>query len=113
MTKRCAALLTITACILAVHVAVEAQRRQILRADAPVFLTPDAQRTPVRTLEAGASVTVIATQGDWTQIEFDDRQYGRRTGFVQTKFVASDMAAAQPSAGNTRSTGAETPSLGS
>jgi hypothetical protein len=54
---------------------------------APVFLLPDATRTPLRTLPAGTSVRVLEEKGDWVRIEFRDAQYGARVGFVQRKFV--------------------------
>lgn len=54
---------------------------------APVFLLPDATRTPLRTLEAGTSVRVLEEKGDWVRIEFRDNQYGARVGYVQRRFV--------------------------
>lgn len=54
---------------------------------APVFLLPDATRTPLRTLAAGTSVRVLEEKGDWVRIEFRDNQYGARVGFVQRKYV--------------------------
>ena len=54
---------------------------------APVFLLPDATRAPLRTLPAGTSVRILEQKGDWVQIEFNDAQFGRRVGYVQTKYV--------------------------
>jgi opacity protein-like surface antigen len=54
---------------------------------APVFLLPDATRTPLRTLQAGTTVSVERVQGEWVQIVFNDPQLGRRTGWIQLKFV--------------------------
>jgi len=58
-------------------------------AAAPVYLLPDASRTPLRTLPAGAVVVITQTQGDWFQVSFEDAQYGRRTGWIQRKFVST------------------------
>jgi opacity protein-like surface antigen len=55
--------------------------------NAPVFLLPDATRTPLRTLSAGTSVRVLEEKGDWVRIEFRDNQYGARVGFVQRKYI--------------------------
>ena len=54
---------------------------------APVYLLPDAGRTPLKTLEAGTRITILEQKGDWVQIEFRDPQFGRRVGFVQKRFV--------------------------
>lgn len=54
---------------------------------APVFLLPDAARTPLRTLPAGTTVSILEAKGDWVRIEFNDIQYGRRVGYVQRRFV--------------------------
>jgi hypothetical protein len=55
--------------------------------NAPVFLLPDASRTPLRSLPAGTSIRILDQKGDWYQIEFNDAQFGRRVGYVQSKYV--------------------------
>ena len=59
----------------------------VITAAAPVFLLPDATRTPLRTLAAGTSIRIMEEKGDWVRIEFRDNQYGARVGYVQRKFV--------------------------
>jgi hypothetical protein len=54
---------------------------------APVYVLPDASRTPLRTLEAGTRIRVLQQQGDWDQIEFPDIQWGPRIGWIQRRFV--------------------------
>src|SRR5262245_45512094 len=54
---------------------------------APVYLLPDATRTPLRTLQPGTTATVERVQGEWVQITFNDPQLGRRTGWIQLKYV--------------------------
>jgi hypothetical protein len=54
---------------------------------APIFILPDATRTPLRTLPAGTSVRILEEKGDWIRIEFIDAQFGRRVGYVERKFV--------------------------
>ena len=62
----------------------------VLTASAPVFLRPDTTLTPLRQLPPGTRVRVLETSGDWLHVEFEDRQYGRRTGYVQKMFVRID-----------------------
>jgi hypothetical protein len=59
----------------------------VLTASAPVFLRPDATMTPLRQLAPGTRVRVLETRGEWLRVEFEDRQYGRRTGYIQKMFV--------------------------
>lgn len=53
---------------------------------APVFLLPDATRTPLNTLAAGTAVRILEETPDWVRIEFRDH-LGSRVGYVQRKFV--------------------------
>ena len=59
----------------------------MISASAPVYLLPDATRAPLRTLTAGTMVRILSIKGDWTEVEFNDPQYGPRVGWVQSKFV--------------------------
>jgi opacity protein-like surface antigen len=51
----------------------------------PVYVAPDASRTPLRTAAQGTVFTVLAEQGEWTQVQFKDPQWGIRVGFVATR----------------------------
>lgn len=53
---------------------------------APVFLTMNAP-VPLRVLEVGTVLKVARTDGEWLQVEFNDPQYGPRTGWLQSKLV--------------------------
>lgn len=53
-----------------------------LRTDSPVFVLPDAQRIPLAVLKAGTTVKVRDEQGDWLIVDFVDRRFGSRTGYV-------------------------------
>lgn len=55
----------------------------VLVARAPMFLLPDATRTPLTTLETGTIVRVLDKEGDWYKVIFHDRFLGDRTGYVQ------------------------------
>lgn len=74
--------------------AVRVQQSATVITEAPVFLLPDNTRTPLRTLPAGTSLSVQRVQGDWLQVTFNDAQFGRRTGWVEQKYVK--VGAAKP-----------------
>jgi hypothetical protein len=54
---------------------------------APVYLLPDATRTPLRTLPAGTIVNVGEMRDDWVQVTFNDGILGSRTGWMERKFL--------------------------
>lgn len=64
-----------------------AQTVATLTADAPIFVLPDATRKPLRILPVGSKLNVLRVQGDWLQVTFDDLRFGRRTGWIEQKFV--------------------------
>ena len=55
--------------------------------EAPLVLLPDARRVPLRVATVGMNLVVIGDEGEWLHIQFQDQQYGLRTGYVQRKFV--------------------------
>ena len=67
--------------------AARAQSTGAVSATAPVFLLPDATRTPLRTLPAGTIVRIGEVRGDWVQITFNDGVLGQRTGWMERKFI--------------------------
>jgi len=57
---------------------------------APIYVQPDATRQPLRVAKEGSMLRVVQSDAqfaDWTCVEFADPQYGRRVGYVQTKFL--------------------------
>lgn len=54
---------------------------------APIFLLPDATRQPLRVAAVGTTLNVLKEEGEWAQVEFEDPQFGRRQGWVQTTFI--------------------------
>jgi opacity protein-like surface antigen len=56
-------------------------------AQAPVYLRMDPTLEPLRTLEAGTSVKVLAELDTWVRIEFYDRLLGPRIGFIERKHL--------------------------
>ena len=67
--------------------AARAQSNGAVTTAGPVFLLPDATRTPLRTLPAGTIVRVGEIRGDWVQIIFNDGVLGQRTGWMERKFL--------------------------
>ena len=65
--------------------------------NAPVFLLPDATRLPLRIAQAGSQVRVIQQAGEWSTVQFQDPEFGQRTGYVQSRFLRVQPAgAAEP-----------------
>lgn len=59
----------------------------VTAASAPVFILPDTERTPLRTLPPGTRLRVLREQVDWLRVEFDDPWWGPRVGYVEKKLV--------------------------
>jgi hypothetical protein len=59
----------------------------ITAASAPVFVLPDATRTPLRVLTPGTRLRVLRDQGEWLRVEFDDPRWGPRIGYIERKHV--------------------------
>jgi Outer membrane protein beta-barrel domain len=57
---------------------------------APVFLEPNTNREPLRVAREGSILVLDEVNGDWCRVQFQDPEYGRRTGFIQTRFVRID-----------------------
>lgn len=64
------------------RIAAAQEYRAVVVEPAPVYLLPDATRTPLRTLPVNTQVRVLAREGDWIQVEFRDAQFGARVGYV-------------------------------
>ena len=48
----------------------------------PVRLLPDPEGIPLIRLAPGTEVKVLGREGEWVHIEFSDRRYGNRVGYV-------------------------------
>jgi hypothetical protein len=55
--------------------------------DAPLFVTKDETRTPLRVAKADSRLRLVTDEGEWLLVEFDDPQWGRRQGYVQRRLV--------------------------
>jgi hypothetical protein len=59
----------------------------IVVTEAPVYLFPNTQRTPLATLPVNTALRVLAEEGDWVRVEFPDARFGPRVGYVERKRV--------------------------
>jgi len=64
-----------------------ARGEAVVAEKAPVFLLPDTSRVPLRTLEPGTVLRILESTGDWLRVEFPDRQFGPRQGYIERKYV--------------------------
>src|SRR5712691_8974944 len=53
----------------------------------PIFEQPDTSLEPLRVAKEGSALRLVEQSGEWCKVEFQDPQYGRRLGYIQTKFV--------------------------
>lgn len=63
----------------------EARTDARVTAAAAVFIAPDSARQPLAMLEPGTRVTVLQEDGEWLMVEFPDRRWGPRVGWILTK----------------------------
>jgi len=75
----------------------------VVTADAPVFLFPDATRTPLTILVKGTTVSVLARQGNWYRVEFRDARFGVRTGYISADSLDVQQSAKPPTLAGPRS----------
>jgi hypothetical protein len=61
--------------------------RGVVLQDAPIFITPDASRTPLRVAAVGTNLEVLGTENGWLNVRFQDPQYGPRVGYIEAKAV--------------------------
>ena len=62
---------------------------------APIYIQPGAD-VPLRVAAVGTSLNVLKEDGEWAQVEFNDPQWGRRIGWVQTKLIRITRPELQP-----------------
>ena len=61
--------------------------RAIVLESAPIVLVPEQGRQPLRVAAAGSVLTFLKEENGWSQVQFQDPQFGLRTGRVQDRFV--------------------------
>jgi hypothetical protein len=85
--KTSVSVLVIALLAIAAMPALAEERTAVVYESAPIYLTPDATRAPLRTASVNTVLRVHGEEGDWLRVEFRDPQFGNRMGYVQTKHV--------------------------
>ena len=62
----------------------------------PVYVAPVATKEPLRIAAAGTSFVALGEEGEWTRVQFQDPQWGRRVGYVASKDLKARREALQP-----------------
>jgi hypothetical protein len=60
----------------------------VVTANAPIFLVPDAGRQPLRVAKEGSHLRLLGQERGWANVQFNDPQFGVRTGYVESRFLA-------------------------
>jgi len=64
---------------------------------APIFLMPDARRTPLRTAAPNTRLRVLEEGPDgWVKVEFRDPQFGTRIGFIEARHIRIERPELEP-----------------
>lgn len=63
---------------------------------APIYVQPTTVREPIRVAREGSVLQLLGQEGEWCNIAFQDPQYGRRVGYIETQFVRIARAGLHP-----------------
>lgn len=55
----------------------------VVISNAAIYASPDAALPPLRVAAQGTVLGLVATEGDWAQVEYSDPQFGHRVGWMQ------------------------------
>lgn len=66
----------------------DAQQFATVTTNAPIYATPNETPTPLRVAAVGTRLRVIAAEGDWAQVEYNDPQLGRSVGWVLLHYIS-------------------------
>jgi hypothetical protein len=66
--------------------------------NAPIYVKPDPPATllPLRMAAVGTVLRVVGQEGEWIQVQFQDPQWGERTGWVSSELVRVNRPELQP-----------------
>ena len=98
MLNRLAAPISVALVLIAAPIAAQVEigtRATVLQA-APIMLFPDASREPLRVAAQGTSLVVLGAEGMWYQVQFEDPQFGRRVGYIESRYVRVSPPAMKP-----------------
>jgi hypothetical protein len=83
-------LLVLIAVILCVTGATAQIARATVTVAGPVFIRPGAE-TALKVLSIGTELKVLQEDAGWTEVEFNDPQFGRRVGWVESKLIRTAL----------------------
>jgi hypothetical protein len=70
------------------HTAGALAQDAVVTTTAPIYIYPDATRSPLRTAAVNTRLRVLEEEKDgWIRVEFQDPQFGRRVGYIEAKNV--------------------------
>ena len=93
---RALAVAFLTVLALASPALAQSSNTAVAAVNTPVFIAPDATKTPLCVASAGTSFVVLEDAGEWTKVQFQDPQWGRRVGYVATRDLRFHREALQP-----------------
>jgi hypothetical protein len=75
--------------LVAVPPTAAAQTTATVTTNAPIYVTntPAPSQPPLRVAAVNTTLRVLAQEGEWLQVEFNDPQWGRRRGWVLATFT--------------------------
>ncbi len=93
-------LLVVAATVLRLEAQANQTPSAVISSGGPIFVVTDENRTPLTVVRDGAVLRLMRIDGDWYQVEFDDTQFGKRSGYIHRKYlkaaVSAIAAASQP-----------------
>jgi hypothetical protein len=95
-TSLALAVRTIAFIFLIVAAAAAQSRTAVVMEDAPIYVLPDTTRVPLRVVAVNTLLRVVEDAGEWYRVEFQDPQYGIRTGYIQAKQVRVERPELKP-----------------
>jgi hypothetical protein len=72
-------------------------RSVVVLTEAPIMLLPDANRTPLSVVSTGQRLVSLGVEGQWVRVEFQDSRFGKRVGYVESRFVRVEAPPPAPS----------------
>ena len=84
--------------------------------ESPIYLLPDASRAPLLVASTGSTADIVATEGAWLRVSFEDPQGRTRVGYVDARLVRvseRQVPAAAPSIGRETSPNPSRPAVAS
>ncbi len=105
LRRRAASASTLVLLLLGASAAAPAQETSTLTASgagtaaivtqaAPIYLAPDATRQPLRVAREGSRLRIVEQGNGWMTVQFQDPQFGLRTGYIESRYVRVEPSAA-------------------